>query len=144
MHPRYSVSDLIPHRPPMSLIDEIIDVDEEKRSLVAAIDIREEWSGNWVAIEYMAQTAAALAGYFDRLANAECPARPGFLLGTRRLTLNLPRFEVGARYSVTAVNEFVDDASASFSCSIADSKGEIVATATLNAYRPDDIATFLV
>lgn len=143
MRPSFSVTELIPHRPPMVLIDEILDFDEEARSLTAAVDVREEWKSNYVAIEYMAQTAAALAGYFDKLENAECPARPGFLLGTRHLLLDLPEFEVGERYFVKAVNEFFDENSAAFSCSIENASGEVVATATLNAFRPDDIGTFL-
>lgn len=143
MRPSFSVAELVPHRPPMILIDEILDFDEASRSLTAAIDIREEWTGNYVAIEYMAQTAAALAGMFDKLENAARPARPGFLLGTRRLTLDLPKFEVGARYLVKAVNEFSDENSAAFTCTIEDSAGAVVATATLNAFRPDDIGTFL-
>lgn len=143
MRPSFSVTELVPHRPPMVLIDEILDFDEESRSLTAAIDVREEWKGNYVAIEYMAQTAAAVAGYFDKLENSARPARPGFLLGTRRLTLDLPEFKVGARYLVKATNEFVDENSAAFSCSIEDASGAVVATATLNAFRPDDIGTFL-
>lgn len=143
MRPPYSVFDLIPHRPPMALIDEIVDFDEAERSLVAAVDVREEWQGNWVAIEYMAQTAAALAGMFDRLQDAEKPARPGFLLGTRRLTLDLPAFKVGERYLVKAKNEFADEDSASFACEMSDSTGKVVATANLNAYRPADVVAFL-
>lgn len=143
MRPSFSVLDLIPHRPPMVLIDEILDFNAETRSLTAAVDVKKEWQGNYVAIEYMAQTAAALAGYFDKLENAEKPARPGFLLGTRRLTLDLERFEVGKRYLVKAVNEFADSNSAAFTCTIEDSSGTVVATATLNAFRPDDIGTFL-
>lgn len=143
MQQSYSVVDLIPHRPPMALIDEIVDLDIEARRLTAAFTVRPEWTGNWVAIEYMAQTAAALAGVFDRLENADRPARPGFLLGTRRLSLNLPRFELGARYLATASCEFADAEAASFACAILTEAGEEVASAILNAYRPRDVAAFL-
>lgn len=143
MRPPYSVADLIPHRLPMALIDEIVDLDVEARSLTAAIVIRPEWTGNWVAIEYMAQTAAALAGAFDRLQGDEHPARPGFLLGTRRLTLDLPRFTVGERYLVTAHCEFSDSDAASFSCAIKNAAGDVLASAILNAYRPVDVVEFL-
>lgn len=139
----YSVADLIPHRLPMALIDEIVDLDIDARKLTAAFTVRGEWTGNWVAIEYMAQTAAALAGAFDRLENADRPARPGFLLGTRRLTLNLPRFECGARYLATASCEFADAEAASFACTIRTEAGEEGASAILNAYRPTDVSAFL-
>lgn len=143
MRPSYSVTDLIPHRAPMALIDEIVDVDLEDKALTAAIVIRSEWTGNWVAIEYMAQTAAALAGAYDRIERPDDPARPGFLLGTRRLTLGLDAFEVGARYLVTARCEFRDAEAASFSCAIVDAEGKEVASAILNAYRPADVTEFL-
>lgn len=143
MQPSYSVADLIPHRLPMALIDEIVDIDVEARKLTAAFVVRPEWAGNWVAIEYMAQTAAALAGFFDRMENADRPARPGFLLGTRRLTLNLPAFEVGKRYLATACCEFADAEAASFACKIVNDAGEELAAANLNAYRPADVSAFL-
>lgn len=143
MHPSYSVTDLIPHRAPMALIDEIVEIDLEGKSLTAAIVIRSEWTGNWVAIEYMAQTAAALAGAYDRSERPDDPARPGFLLGTRRLTLDLDAFEVGARYLVKVCCEFRDAEAASFSCAIFDGSGKEVAAAILNAYRPADVTAFL-
>ena len=143
MRPSFSLAEILPHRPPMVLIDEVVDFDEASRSLVAAVTVRERWCGNWVAIEYMAQAAAALAGLFDRLQDPTRPARPGFLLGTRRLALEIPAFEVGRRYLVRAVNEFADDEAASFSCTMTDEDGSPVATAILNAFRPRDIAGFL-
>lgn len=143
MRPSYSVTELIPHRAPMALIDEIVDIDLEEKELTAAIVIRGEWTGNWVAIEYMAQTSAALAGAYDRSERPDDPARPGFLLGTRRLTLDLETFEVGARYLVKARCEFRDAEAASFSCAIFDAEGKEVASAILNAYRPADVTEFL-
>lgn len=143
MRPSFSLAELLPHRPPMVLIDEVVDVDVERKSLIAAFVAKDEWSGNWVAIEYMAQTAAALAGYFDRLERADRPARPGFLLGTRKLELKLEKFSVGGRYRVRATNEFSDGEAASFACEIEDERGEVVATAMLNAYRPENVADFL-
>ncbi|MBR3922473.1 MAG: thioester dehydrase, partial [Kiritimatiellae bacterium] len=61
----WKVEDLIPHRPPMVLIDDIESIDLESSSLVASFTAKEQWCGNWFSIEYMAQTAAALAGAFD-------------------------------------------------------------------------------
>ena len=86
----YRVEDVLPHRPPMMLLDEIVSVDEEDRSLVARATIRKEWSENWAAIELMAQAAAALAGVSDRISGSTLPARIGFLLGTRRMKLHVP------------------------------------------------------
>lgn len=136
------LDDLIPHRPPMRLLDEVLSVDLASETLVAAFTARRDWCANWVAIELMAQAAAALAGAADRAEGRDGPARPGFLLGTRKLTLDLPAFTVGARYTVRAHSVFRDTESASFDCAVLDG-ARTVATATLNAYRPPDVAAFL-
>ena len=132
------VEDLIPHRPPMVLLDAVESVDLPSCRLEASFAAREEWSGNWFALEYMAQAAAALAGMFDRESGAPA-GRPGFLLGTRRIDLGIPRFVPGTRYLVTAVREYEDGDSAAFSCEIrqAGGVGETGrCAATLTAYRP--------
>ena len=98
---------------------------------------------NWVAIEYMAQTCAALAGCWDRHVAPEKPVRPGLLLGARRLELKIDRFEPGGVYHVTAEDVFSDADAASFECLIRDDAGCEVAKATLNAYRPPDMTKFL-
>ena len=137
-----SVEDLIPHRAPMALIDEVVSVDLAAGTLVAAFSARREWSESWAAVEYMAQTAAALAGAADRAAGHVGAPRPGFLLGTRRMDLALARFEPGRRYTAKATSVFADADSASFECEIMDGDA-VVASATLNAFRPPDAAAFL-
>ena len=42
----YRLEDLLPHRPPMVLLDEVLSVDEKERSLVASATIRPEWREN--------------------------------------------------------------------------------------------------
>ena len=138
----YRIEDLLPHRPPMVLLDEVLSVDENERSLVASATIRPEWRWNWSAIELMAQAAASLAGVFDRVSGSVSPARPGFLLGTRRIKFAIPELEVGRRYMVTAKDVFSDAESASFECTVRDGDN-VVASAVLNAFRPDDISAFL-
>ena len=144
------LEELLPHRPPMVLIDAVESFDAETRRLVARVTIGENqlfFDGkgvpNWVAIEYMAQTAAALVGYYDRHVAPGQPARPGLLLGTRKLDLKLERFEAGRTYRIAAENAFCDSDAASFVCSIEDDTGATVATANLNAYRPPDMEKFL-
>ena len=136
------VEDLIPHRPPMVLIDAVESVDLQSCTLVASFTARDEWSGNWFALEYMAQTAAALAGVFDKEAG-EPAGRPGFLLGTRRLDLGIAEFVPGKKYLVKVVREYEDGDSAAFSCEIRQAgcgADAPVCTATLTAYRPPNIA----
>jgi len=138
----YPVDSLVPHRQPMSLLDEIVSFDMAEGTLSAAFSARREWAENWSAIEYMAQAAAALVGAADREGGYDGPPKPGFLLGTRKLELDFPRFEPGRRYVATARSVFVDGAAASFDCEILDGE-RVLARATLNAYRPEDIAAFM-
>jgi len=130
------ITRVVPHRGKMLLIDEIVGYDRENASLTAAFVAKREWLGNFAAIEYMAQTAAALAGLADIDAGWTGDPRPGFLLGTRKLDLRFPAFEEGARYTVVARKEFADGEAASFACEIRDGEGSVIATAFLNAYRP--------
>ena len=136
------LDDVLPHRRPMVLIDEIVSFDPDAGALTAAVTAKREWCENWVAIEFMAQTAAALAGKVDRAEGYEGPARPGFLLGTRRLELDIDRFVVGERYLVKAKCAFSDAETASFDCAIVQGD-RTVAKASLNAYRPQDVLNFM-
>ena len=144
------LEELLPHRPPMVLIDAVESFDAATKRLVARVTIgpdqlfcTSDGVPNWVAIEYMAQAAAALVGFYDKVTAPGAPARPGLLLGTRRLDLKLDRFEMGKTYYISAENVFSDDEAASFICSIQDAAGDTVATATLSAYRPPDIEQFI-
>jgi len=151
----WSLEELLPHRPPMVLIDEVESFDPATKTLTAKVTVTpgqiffltgaDGAAGvpNWAAIEYMAQTCAALAGCWDRHVAPDQPARPGLLLGTRKLALELDRFEAGRTYHVTAVNAFWDADAASFECAIRDDAGTEVASAVLSAYRPPDLEGFL-
>jgi len=146
------LEELLPHRAPMVFIDRVESFDESARSLTAAFTVTPEHVlyspsdggvPNWAAIEFMAQTAAALVGNLDKLQEPQSPPRPGLLLGTRKLDLRLDSFEAGRTYRVTASYAFCDSDAAAFSCAISDDSGAVVAEATLNAYRPPDFRQFL-
>lgn len=141
---------LIPHRAPMCLIDRVFAFDAAQRTCCAYVSITPAspfFSGSgvpsWVALEYMAQTSAALAGLFDRMREASRPPRPGLLLGARKLALDLDGFENGRVYTVCAKETYSDGDAAAFDCAVMDDTGACVASATLNAYRPGDFASFL-
>ena len=138
----YRLEDLLPHRSPMILIDEIVDFDAVTNTLTTSVTVKEPWTANHVAVEYMAQAAAALAGLSDRLSDSDCAPRPGFLLGTRIMDLKLDRFEPGVTYLVSATYEFYDSNTASFSGRIS-RDGETVASAVINAYRPENMRSFI-
>lgn len=152
---RIPVEELLPHRPPMVLLDEVESFDLQAKVLTARVTItpkqffyftgndNEAGVPNWVAIEYMAQTSAVLAGCHDKYLSPDAPVRPGLLLGTRRLNLNLRNFELNKTYRVTASTAFWDADAAAFECTIRDEADNVVATATLNAYRPPNLGNFL-
>ena len=81
------ILEYIPHRPPMLLINRMIEVGEKFSKALVFIDSEasfyEQGLGvpNWIAIEYMGQTAALIAGY--QLENNLREPSLGFLLGTR-------------------------------------------------------------
>ena len=134
----------IPHRPPMVLLDAVVSFNAATSSVCTAFTARDPWLAPTASIEYMAQTAACLAGMGDRLHDPAAQQRPGLLLGTRRLDLPSAAFEPGRRHFVRATCVFSDSGAASFDCSIAESPdGAPLASAVLNAYRPKDFRAFL-
>ena len=148
----WPLDDLLPHRAPMVFLDGVESFDFAARSLTATVLITPDHVlysptlggvPNWAAIEFMAQAAAALAGCFDKECDPTQPARPGLLLGTRRLDLRIESFAAGRTYRVTATNTFWDNETAAFACTVVDDAGTIVAEAALNAFRPPDFGTFI-
>ena len=148
----WTLDDLLPHRPPMVFLDGVESFDSAARSLTATVSITPEHVlysttlggvPNWAAIEFMAPVAAALAGCFGKERAPAQPARPGLLLGTRRLELHTDSFVAGRMYRVTATSTFWDAETAAFACTVVDDAGTVVAEAALNAYRPPDFGTFI-
>ena len=144
------LASLLPHRPPMVLIDGVEAFDLEAKRVVVSVKIDDSnpffsdgGVPSWVAIEYMAQASAALVGLSDRLRAPERAPRVGMLLGTRRMDVGLSRFVAGETYRASSECVFEDSDAASFQCEIRDAGDRVVASATLNAYRPPDMAAFL-
>ncbi len=144
------IASLVPHRAPMLAVDAVEEFDVAGKRAIAHARIDSEspfFDGTgvpaWASIEYMAQAAALLVGLRDRALNPGENPRPGLLLGTRRLELAVERLATGADYRISAVCEFEDADAAAFRCEMVDSSGIVVASATLNAYRPPDMASFL-
>lgn len=82
------IDELIPHRRPLRLIDQILEVDED--SAVTASTVTEQWplfaNGSVnpiVLIELVAQTALAHRGYTQIKKSAASVVRKGFLVGVK-------------------------------------------------------------
>ena len=134
--------DLLPHRPPMTMLSQVLSVDVPGEASAVADTSPESIFYDsalggvpaCVALEYMAQ-AMALAVGAERHRKGTRP-RVGFVLGTRRLEVKVAVFESGKRYVVMAKCVYSDDELGSFDCTIAGPDGETVATASLTAYQP--------
>jgi predicted hotdog family 3-hydroxylacyl-ACP dehydratase len=134
-----AVSELLPHDPPMVMLDRVLSFSESE--LVAEVDIRADsvmcmadGVPGWVGIEYMAQAVAAHAGYQARLDGAA--PMIGYLLGTRSYKSSVSVFPIGKTLSVRIELLFVEMGLGAFACRI--EMDSPVATATINVYQPLD------
>ena len=138
------LEDLLPHRPPMIMLAELISVDVPGEASAVAdtspgcIFYDSELKGvpACAALEYMAQTMALVVGAEHRR-RGQAP-KVGFVLGTRRMVVKVATFESGKRYVTNAKCVYDDSEFASYDCSIADQDGATVAAALFTAYQPPE------
>ncbi len=136
------IAKFLPHDPPMVLLDELIDYQES--TIQARVTLRKtspfcNETGeipSYIGLEYMAQAIAAWNGYRAHLENKK--PQIGFLLGSRRLTLNVPCFKVGETLDIFGDCQYNDGEMASFFCWIEWDKKRVV-EATLNVFQPSDV-----
>lgn len=144
---RVPIKDLIPHSPPMVLLDRVLDCSEtdllaevsvSKRSMF--FDSRLGGVPAWAGIEYMAQAIAAFAGVRGRKSRSE--PKLGFLLGTRKYNSHIPVLMQGKTFQI-AVTQVMRDESGlgSFNCFISCS-GEPVCDARVNVFEVKDTQAF--
>ena len=132
-----AIGELVPHRPPMILLDRMLDYAAGHAR--CAVQLRDDSpfveDGRvraLVAIEYMAQAVAAYAGMRSR----EKGERPsiGFLLGTRELRLPVDFFQAGDALLVDVEHLFGDEQLGSFRC-VVRRGDEMVGEAVLSVYQ---------
>ncbi len=141
------VSGLLPHSGSMVLLDRIIEITDEHA--MSSLTIRNEGGRfgivdgqvpSWLALEWMAQTIAAIAGF--RASKCGAPVEPGFLLGTRRFETSRAMYPIGDEVVVTAScilsgNNGMDV----FSCL---AQGDSFrATANVNTFKPKNVMEYL-
>ena len=140
-----SLEELLPQAHPMILLTGYTPPATDSQAVEAWVDVSAEspfyeveLAGvpACVAAEYMAQTMALCTGLYR--ARRNLPPKVGFLLGSRRLTLNLTHFTAGSRYRVRVEPSFSDEEFGSFACTIYEvATGKEVASAQMNAFQPD-------
>lgn len=149
---QYNIPDLLPHRPPMQLITAVESVDFDTQTLIARVDITpddlmyDENTGgvpSWISLEYMAQAIGCFIGAADRLENPNSKPAVGFVLGSRKMTVNIPTYLADQSYFVHVASAFCDKNIANFDCKIYNADNDLVASGAINVFRPDDIKQFM-
>ncbi|MFW6086353.1 MAG: hypothetical protein ACODAG_04035 [Myxococcota bacterium] len=133
------VDELIPHARPMLLVDRVVAYAGDHIRCELHVQeggpfVRDGRVGAIVAVEWLAQTAAAWVGLHTR-GRADA-ARPGYLVHMRELALEAEHFEVGAHILVDVERTSGDPDLGSFAGAIrrADQAGPVV-RATFSVYR---------
>ncbi|MFA7556031.1 MAG: hotdog family protein [Spongiibacteraceae bacterium] len=144
---REHLKQFLPHREPMLLLDEVLSYDDKKASVAVNISnsspfFSEAMGGvpAWVGLEYMAQAISVWSG--SQQITQGVPITIGFLLGSRRYQAERSCFETGARLVVEVEIRYAEESGLSaFDCTIKHIQsmegGELLASARINAFRPD-------
>jgi predicted hotdog family 3-hydroxylacyl-ACP dehydratase len=138
----------IPHRQPMVLISNLLEFEADNlltQTQVSAtspyFDDSLQGVPNYVGIEYMAQSIAALAGV-EALLKQDI-IRVGFLLGTRKLKMHISHFKAGETYQTQVTRLYQEESGlAVFDCKIMHNK-QIVAEANVNVFQPQDSSAYI-
>ena len=128
------VADYLPHRPPMLLIDHIVEVTDERAvcratiqpDCVFAIDGAVHASA---MIEWIAQACAIYVGVMS--ARGDRPPRAGILVACREVALAVDQLAVGDELTIVATKVFVQPRLATFTGTV-ERGGELCATVQLS------------
>lgn len=147
----YDIEEVIKHRKPMRLVDELISFDEDSACVSVTISNESEFYQaqqqgvpSYIGIEYMAQCIAAKAGANELASGGKL--KLGFLLGTRKYQPNVAYFPCGKTLQVTATRLMEDTAGLSvFECVIVSSQQPeiILAQAKINVFQPENASAYL-
>ncbi|MDR2014999.1 MAG: hypothetical protein LBP99_05175 [Azoarcus sp.] len=141
------IADYLPHRPPMLLLDRVIEAAESHIVCEATLQVDSPFCDGaavpgWVGVEYMAQAVGVLAGW--RALARQLPIRLGFLVGTRHYRSHVPQFRVSEVLRVTADAELMpDEGLVAMRCAIHDAAGALLADALLLLFQPSDVEAYL-
>ena len=145
---QYAIADVLAHRPPMILVDQLLDyLAKGGRCRVtitpqsAFYDTDSKGVASYIGSEYMAQTIAAYAGALAL--DNDKQVKIGFLLGTRKYETFTPLFDLGDELEITVVELIQEESGLSvFDCIIKRAE-QVVAQAKINVFQPDEPEQFL-
>lgn len=138
--PSIPIGDLLLHKPPMRMVDELLEVLDEGVCCEVTIKdsdlfVTPQGVPAYVSVEYMAQTIGVYDGW-GRLQRKSEP-RLGYLVGTRKLELHCDFFQIGQRLLIEAAVGWDGGQLVQFSCTTKDSQTNgLLASAVLNVYSP--------
>lgn len=138
-----SIEALLPHRPPMILLDEVRDDAEGAITCSVKLHAGSPFVENgsvegFVAVEYMAQCVATYAGL--KAYRRDDPIRVGYIIGARSVDIAVDSFAVGDTLIVKAGLVWGDDELGKFECTV-DSNGQRVAAGVLTVFQGDPDAS---
>lgn len=139
--------ELVPHRPPMLLIDSLIEAGEDYSVCRASIRLDSvflEADGvpAIAGIEYMAQAVAAHGGYLDQLKGE--PVKVGFLLGSPQFETFVTTLPLGSQLRIHVQKDWGDDQMMRFRCQMFnDLDDSLWQQCDMNVYQPKDVPGYL-
>lgn len=140
-----AIQELLPHREPMILLDEVRDATEA--SITCSVELRPGSSfvenGSvqaFVTVEYMAQCVATYAGL--KAYRRGDRVQTGYLIGVSTVDLAVDQIDVGELLIVRANHIWGDDSLGKFECTV-DSNGLRVAAGVLTVFQGDPDAVEL-
>ena len=142
------IAEVVPHRAPMILIDTLIEHGPDTLLTQTSITAQSPYFDasidavpNYVGIEYMAQSIAALAGV-EAKSRGEA-IRVGFLLGSRKLQMHIPNYKLGESYQTRVTRLYQEESGlAVFDCQIFH-QNTLVAEANVNVFQPQDALAYI-
>jgi predicted hotdog family 3-hydroxylacyl-ACP dehydratase len=144
----YPIEDVVPHKHPMILIDELVAYND----LIAQCSLTIRSDSNfyndtkksvpsYVSIEYMAQSIAAFANANEKDQGGEVAI--GFLVSSRKLKVFVSELTLGMQLMVTVEQLYAEESGLSaFDCFM-EHDGERIAEAKINIFQPQDANAFL-
>jgi predicted hotdog family 3-hydroxylacyl-ACP dehydratase len=131
---------LVPHRPPMRLVEGISAIDEA--SITCVCSVRDSWPGacngqvpSSMLIELLAQTAATFQGWQERHESEY--GRGGLLVGIPSARFAAPRVPVGTELSCLVRATHGTQSYRAFDGEVRDKQGKVWLTGAIQAFRTD-------